>query len=492
MPSWTITRGDKSFALTASRELNSGNQGQTYIGTLDATPVVIKKLPSELSKIAKERLIEQIQIESLLETKFGACSRTDNGFTCFKGLVCPAAFLKELKGPTVTFRGAGTGTEILLLYSVVPGRDLFDVIIENTQTLAQKVSIIQQLLTIVQAMHEKGIIHRDIKPENLMWDGSHLKIIDFGLACTKESWAGDMPGTPGFAAPELLRQDVGEDSLWATDIFAAGMTIIQLITGRSYLQLVSEVLKMQYENERAAMLRFIPRRHYFYTRSLDYISIFFGDMPIETCNLFYGMIHPTASTRPTAGAVLATIDDKEREVGAALNAALGAGGAGGAAAVAPAENGYTTPKKAGFALNLPPAKGISPEIKFAKQINISPREKYAIAISTAPAHEPIGVSPIAVLSAIKTRLRTPGANVGTPFIDRFETALSQIKVAGSPVGKLGSPVSNAVVRGPLFSPAAVNERGGTRRRNNHYKRKLTRCNKKNSRKSKKELRSFRR
>ena len=96
-----------------------------------------------------------------------------------------------------------------------------------------------QLLDVLAAAHEKGIVHRDIKPDNLfVTQEGRLKVLDFGFAQMKSSFrnevtaTGFLLGTPGFMSPE---QAVGNrpqiDA--QTDIWAVGATLFQLISGEA-------------------------------------------------------------------------------------------------------------------------------------------------------------------------------------------------------------------------------------------------------------------
>jgi eukaryotic-like serine/threonine-protein kinase len=99
-------------------------------------------------------------------------------------------------------------------------------------------SILEQVLDVLTAAHEKGIIHRDIKPANLFLirDG-WVKVLDFGIARVRE-FAGSSEqtatsegiGTPGFMAPEqALGQAHAIDA--QTDVWGAGATLFNLLSG---------------------------------------------------------------------------------------------------------------------------------------------------------------------------------------------------------------------------------------------------------------------
>lgn len=85
--------------------------------------------------------------------------------------------------------------------------------------------------------HEHGVYHRDIKPENIMLqsDGS-VKIIDFGIAllqgARRVTWRGlsETVGTPDYMSPEQLR---GERGTAASDIYAVGMMLYEMLCGRT-------------------------------------------------------------------------------------------------------------------------------------------------------------------------------------------------------------------------------------------------------------------
>jgi len=107
----------------------------------------------------------------------------------------------------------------------------------GTLPLAEVHDMAEQLLDVLVAAHDKGIVHRDIKPENLfVTREGRLKVLDFGFAQMKSGFrtettaTGFLLGTPGFMSPE---QAVGNRSKVdaQTDIWATGATLFTLISG---------------------------------------------------------------------------------------------------------------------------------------------------------------------------------------------------------------------------------------------------------------------
>ncbi len=105
--------------------------------------------------------------------------------------------------------------------------------------LADTLWLADRLLSILQAVHAKGIVHCDVKPENLFFTSTGcLKLLDFGMArlagdsTTLETSSGIVMGTPGFAAPEQARGKP-QDIDFRSDLWAVGATVLSLLTGRS-------------------------------------------------------------------------------------------------------------------------------------------------------------------------------------------------------------------------------------------------------------------
>ncbi len=117
----------------------------------------------------------------------------------------------------------------------------------------EAVDAILQVMAGLEAAQAIGILHRDIKPANCFQDTYGLvKVGDFGLSISTTArdhsltLDGGFLGTPAFASPEQLR---GEDLNLRSDIYAVGVTLFYLLTGRTpfegvqLVQLISSVLE---------------------------------------------------------------------------------------------------------------------------------------------------------------------------------------------------------------------------------------------------------
>ena len=114
-------------------------------------------------------------------------------------------------------------------------------------------SVICQLLDGLDHAHQQGVWHRDIKPANLiMTRTGRLKIADFGIARIDTAGLTQthmMIGTPSYMAPE---QYLGAAIDARVDIYAAGVLLYQLLTGRPPFVGSAESLSYQIVHEKPA------------------------------------------------------------------------------------------------------------------------------------------------------------------------------------------------------------------------------------------------
>lgn len=133
----------------------------------------------------------------------------------------------------------GTGQEdgfIYLAMELVEGQSLRSLIRDRQGGLPidQALELGCQVLAALQAAHAQGVIHRDIKPANILLkeDGT-VKVVDFGVAKLQEGTAltrvDEILGTVEYMAPEqILGDGIGP----ATDLYAAGVVLYEMLTGR--------------------------------------------------------------------------------------------------------------------------------------------------------------------------------------------------------------------------------------------------------------------
>jgi serine/threonine protein kinase len=124
-----------------------------------------------------------------------------------------------------------------LLYIVMEyldGRSLEKVIpVRAGIPIPTRCGLIRQLCEALDYAHRQGVIHRDVKPSNcFVLQNGRLKVLDFGIAASADQHPGQIQlvGTLPYMAPELF----GSFPRYTekVDIWAAGVTLYQLLTGR--------------------------------------------------------------------------------------------------------------------------------------------------------------------------------------------------------------------------------------------------------------------
>ena len=100
--------------------------------------------------------------------------------------------------------------------------------------LNARLDLFLQVCEAVQYAHQQLIIHRDLKPANILVDhNAQVKLLDFGIAKLMDEDSGGQANTqiftPEYAAPEQI---LGEPCTTATDVYALGILLFELLTGK--------------------------------------------------------------------------------------------------------------------------------------------------------------------------------------------------------------------------------------------------------------------
>ena len=122
-----------------------------------------------------------------------------------------------------------------IVMEYVEGTDLKDYIRQRGALHPiEAVRIMMQIVSAIAAAHQNRIIHRDIKPQNILIDREgNVKITDFGIAValsdTSLTQTNTLLGSVHYLSPEQAR---GGMATIQTDIYALGIVLYELLTGR--------------------------------------------------------------------------------------------------------------------------------------------------------------------------------------------------------------------------------------------------------------------
>ncbi|MEV0714444.1 protein kinase [Asanoa sp. NPDC050611] len=152
------------------------------------------------------------------------------------GFAAEAEILAGLDHPAIVgLRGTTTvdGAPALVL-DLVDGEDLRHRLRRDGPVPpAIAAHIAAQVADALAYLHGRGVVHGDVKPANLLVpaDGGRVRVTDFGVA--RRLGAGRptvIHATPEYVAPEVV---AGEPAGPAADVYALGIVLYELLTGRS-------------------------------------------------------------------------------------------------------------------------------------------------------------------------------------------------------------------------------------------------------------------
>ena len=134
---------------------------------------------------------------------------------------------------------APNGTPFVVI-EYIDGEPITDYCRRHELSIRDRIRLFRKVCSAVQYSHQNLIVHRDLKPGNiLVTKDGEPKLLDFGIAKLLDPAASSQTQTnarlmtPDYASPEQVR---GEPVTTATDIYALGVLLYELLTGTASLQ----------------------------------------------------------------------------------------------------------------------------------------------------------------------------------------------------------------------------------------------------------------
>jgi serine/threonine-protein kinase len=151
----------------------------------------------------------------------------------FRREASSAAGLQHPNVVSVYDRGEWDGTSYIAM-EYVDGEPLKAVVQrEGPLDPDRAIDLTAQVLRAARFAHRRGIVHRDLKPHNVIVDGEgRAKVADFGIAragASDMTETGAIMGTAQYLSPE---QAQGHAVSARSDLYAIGVTLFELLTGR--------------------------------------------------------------------------------------------------------------------------------------------------------------------------------------------------------------------------------------------------------------------
>ncbi|QKW38574.1 protein kinase [Actinomadura sp. NAK00032] len=189
--------------------LGAGGQGTVYVGrSADGAPVAVKLLHPHLfgNEVARTRFVREMQIAERV-APFCTAQVLDSGVVDGR----PYIVSEFVDGPSLQASVRDTGP--------------------RTGAALERLAV--NTVTALAAIHRAEVVHRDFKPGNVLLGPDGPVVIDFGIAraldLNQSIITSQAVGTPGYMAPEQIRED---ETGPAADMFAWGATMVFAATGR--------------------------------------------------------------------------------------------------------------------------------------------------------------------------------------------------------------------------------------------------------------------
>ena len=190
-------------------EISRGGMGVVYRATDRALerPVAIKVLRPDLAE--DPQLVERFRVE--------------------------AAMLAHIQHPNLVqiYNYGQSGGDAYFVMELVEGESLEQAfaryrVERSSMALADVCSVVEQIASALDALHDRGFVHRDVKPANVIRDPfrDRCVLVDVGIA-RRYGQDSETSGTPGFIAPEVLSN---EPATPRSDVYGLAATAYTMLT----------------------------------------------------------------------------------------------------------------------------------------------------------------------------------------------------------------------------------------------------------------------
>lgn len=204
----SLTAGAKVGAFTVERLVGRGGMGEVY-----------------LAHRSDADFAQKVALKLIRPEAAGRLSHFENERRILAGLEHPG-IARLIDG------GLTPDGRPYMAMEFVEGKDLIAYAKENALSLDKRLQLFQQICEAVDFAHRNLVVHRDLKPANILVDSDgRARLLDFGIAKLADDGGGAMTQamlTPEYAAPEQLE---GGAITTATDVFALGVVLYELLVG---------------------------------------------------------------------------------------------------------------------------------------------------------------------------------------------------------------------------------------------------------------------
>ena len=124
--------------------------------------------------------------------------------------------------------------QLFMVMELIHGETLRNRSMRLAIPLDKALGYVSQILSALTYAHQLGIVHRDIKPSNVMiTEQDVVKLLDFGIAISDQASEltnpGFLLGSLNYMSPEQVS---GGKATYRSDIYAVGVTVYELLTGK--------------------------------------------------------------------------------------------------------------------------------------------------------------------------------------------------------------------------------------------------------------------